>query len=101
MGAMPTAPPGHVLTTAAPYSFAMRRTHFWLLSAFVVLLLLAGNRCVFAADSPQPSSPKPNMLTPDEIADGWILLFDGETQFGWAAGSEADWKVADGVISVT
>jgi hypothetical protein len=27
--------------------------------------------------------PKPNTLTPKEIADGWILLFDGETTFGW------------------
>jgi hypothetical protein len=26
---------------------------------------------------------KPNSLTPQEIADGWILLFDGETTFGW------------------
>jgi hypothetical protein len=26
---------------------------------------------------------KPNTLTPKEIADGWILLFDGETTFGW------------------
>jgi hypothetical protein len=42
-----------------------------------------------------------NKLTAEEIADGWIQLFDGETLFGWKAGSEADWKVADGVISVT
>ena len=27
--------------------------------------------------------PKPNALTPKEIADGWIMLFDGETTFGW------------------
>jgi hypothetical protein len=26
---------------------------------------------------------KPNTLTPQEIAEGWILLFDGETTFGW------------------
>jgi hypothetical protein len=31
---------------------------------------------------------KPNTLTPKEIADGWILLFDGETTFGW--------KIVDG-----
>ena len=24
-----------------------------------------------------------NKLTPEEIADGWLLLFDGETTFGW------------------
>lgn len=47
------------------------------------------------------SDSKQNKLTAEELADGWIQLFDGETLFGWKAGSEADWKVADGVISVT
>jgi 3-keto-disaccharide hydrolase len=27
--------------------------------------------------------PKSNTLTPKEAADGWLLLFDGETTFGW------------------
>lgn len=31
---------------------------------------------------------KPNTLTPKEIADGWILLFDGETTFGWDAAAK-------------
>jgi hypothetical protein len=26
---------------------------------------------------------KPNTLTPKEIAEGWVLLFDGESTFGW------------------
>jgi hypothetical protein len=43
---------------------------------------------------------KPNTLSADELNDGWILLFDGETTFGWQANSDANWKVADGVISV-
>ncbi|HZV05045.1 MAG TPA: DUF1080 domain-containing protein [Gemmataceae bacterium] len=39
---------------------------------------------------------KPNALTPKEIAEGWILLFDGETTFGWdAAGKPA---VREGVL---
>jgi hypothetical protein len=37
---------------------------------------------------------KPNTLTPKEIADGWVLLFDGETTFGWKA--EGDVSVKDG-----
>lgn len=41
-----------------------------------------------------------NRLTAEELAAGWILLFDGETTFGWQAESKADWKVKDGVISV-
>lgn len=40
--------------------------------------------------------PKHNTLTPKEIAEGWILLFDGETTFGWdAAGKPA---VREGVL---
>ena len=42
-----------------------------------------------------------NKLTAQEIADGWILLFDGESTFGWTPATQADWKVADGVISVS
>ena len=40
-----------------------------------------------------------NTLTPAEIAEGWILLFDGETSFGWAARGEAQWIVADGELT--
>ncbi len=37
---------------------------------------------------------KPNSLSSQEIADGWILLFDGETTFGWR--TEGDVTVKDG-----
>jgi hypothetical protein len=40
-----------------------------------------------------------NSLTPDELADGWILLFDGETLFGWRPASETNWEARDGAIS--
>jgi hypothetical protein len=40
--------------------------------------------------------PKPNTLTPKEIADGWILLFDGETTFGWQI--EGDAKIDTGEL---
>lgn len=39
---------------------------------------------------------KPNALTAKEIADGWVLLFDGETTFGWKVEGEA--KVEKGVL---
>ena len=41
---------------------------------------------------------KPNSLTPKEIAEGWILLFDGETTFGWKVEGEA--TVKDGTLVV-
>ncbi len=40
--------------------------------------------------------PKPNTLTPKEVADGWVLLFDGETTFGWRIDGEA--KVENGAL---
>ena len=54
-----------------------------------LLLLVAG--AARAADE-----PKPNTLTPKEAADGWLLLFDGETTFGWKI--EGDAKVEDGAL---
>ena len=44
---------------------------------------------------------EPNTLSQEELADGWILLFDGETTFGWKAESKADWNVKDGAIRVS
>ena len=41
-----------------------------------------------------------NQLSAAELTDGWILLFDGESDYGWKATSNADWHVADGVIAV-
>lgn len=44
---------------------------------------------------PQP----PNVLTPEEVRDGWLLAFDGATPFGWAATGEV--RVADGVLRLS
>src|SRR5207249_3510698 len=44
----------------------------------------------------QGDKPKPNTLTPKEIADSWILLFDGETTFGWE--SKGKVRVEDGTL---
>jgi len=40
-----------------------------------------------------------NTLTPAELNDGWILLFDGASMFGWEVGSKATWKVIDGTLT--
>lgn len=49
-----------------------------------------------AAPALAQEKAKPNTLTPKEIADGWILLFDGDTTFGWKIDGEA--SVVDGVL---
>jgi len=63
----------------------------------VFLLILA----IVAFQARRAVAAGPNTLTPEELADGWILLFDGETDFGWHAAKKADWKVADGAITVS
>ncbi len=42
-------------------------------------------------------APTPG-LSSDEIFDGWLSLFDGETLFGWKMASQANWHVANGEI---
>jgi hypothetical protein len=37
------------------------------------------------------------ILTPQEAAEGWILLFDGETTFGWTGGTK--WTIASRMIA--
>jgi hypothetical protein len=44
-----------------------------------VLLLCATPLAVHSQEA------KANFLTPQEIADGWVQLFDGESTFGWKA----------------
>jgi Domain of Unknown Function (DUF1080) len=53
---------------------------FVLLSALVTVAI--------TVDAAAQEKAKHNTLTPTEIADGWILLFDGETLFGWDTGKE-------------
>src|ERR1051326_2465840 len=48
----------------------------------------------------QGGKAKPNTLTPQEIADGWILLFDGETTFGWSTNGEP-LKVNNGLLEIS
>jgi hypothetical protein len=61
-----------------------------LFSATVLLLAILPVR---AADQ-----AKPNTLTPQEITAGWLLLFDGETTFGWTPKGEV--RIADGVLTL-
>ena len=40
------------------------------------------------------------LLTDQELADGWISLFDGQTFFGWRPAPGANWRIADGALVV-
>jgi hypothetical protein len=51
------------------------------------LLLALSFPLLLCADEKAPD--KPNTLTPREVKEGWLLLFDGETTFGWKIDGEA------------
>ena len=69
-------------------------------SSFVLsALLLAFATHATAAE--EEAEAKPNQLTAEQIAEGWISLFDGETLFGWTPTSDANWKVEEGAIAVS
>jgi len=59
-----------------------------------------------AKEGPEFTAPvADNTLTEAEIADGWVLMFDGETSNGWRGyGKEKfpeAWEVVDGTIHMT
>ena len=62
------------------------------------LLLLAGLLLPAARLS---AADSPNTLTEEELAAGWILLFDGQSSYGWKAATEVNWKVENGIISAS
>ena len=64
-----------------------------MLRLLAVVLILAVATPAFAQDQ---DKPKPNTLTPKEIAEGWVLLFDGATTFGWKIDGAAE--VKDGML---
>ena len=68
--------------------------------AIALFALLAGmaHSVVQAADA-QPDAA--NTLTAEELTEGWLLLFDGKTLFGWKPAADANWAVKDGAITVS
>lgn len=57
---------------------------------YVLLGLLTAVPCLAATE-----------LTEQELSDGWISLFDGETMYGWRPEAECNWQIEDGVITVS
>ncbi len=49
-----------------------------------------------AEQTTDPPSHRP--LSPEEISDGWIQLFDGESLFGWQKTGDVNWHVTDNTI---
>jgi len=67
-----------------------------------VLLTCALSVAGFAQSLNPPEAPRPQ-LTPEETAEGWQLLFDGESTNGWKGVNRADfpyngWAVENGYI---
>ena len=44
-------------------------------------------------------SAQHNTLTHEEVEQGWILLWDGRTDFGWEYHGDAEWTMRDGVLA--
>ncbi len=51
-------------------------------------------------ESPQVAKIELHTLNEEELAQGWISLFDGQTLFGWEQQNKANWRVEDGAIVV-
>lgn len=71
----------------------MKTTRHWVPGAalLVVLLVPAGLRADERA--------KPTTLTRKEIAEGWVLLFDGKSTRGWTSPNGSKWTVLDGMLA--
>jgi hypothetical protein len=51
-----------------------------------------------ASTAPIAASAEPALLSAELLEQGWIQLFDGQTLFGWKAGSDVNWRVEQGAI---
>jgi hypothetical protein len=50
---------------------------------------------------PLTAADQPNVLSAQELADGWILLWDGASTFGWEPTPQTEWKVSEGALSAS
>jgi hypothetical protein len=62
-----------------------------------LILFVASTLMLAAAASAQEATS--NTLTPKEAAAGQILLFDGETSFGWVSQGVAEWEMKEDTIT--
>jgi hypothetical protein len=57
----------------------------------LALMLVVALPVLLVADQ-RKTDTKANTLTPQQVRDGWLLLFDGETTFGWKKDGETEVK---------
>lgn len=61
-----------------------------------------GTRVIWSTNHPSKVPRNSNRLTDEEKADGWVLLFDGQTLNGWHSynknGLDGNWEAKDGAI---
>lgn len=76
----------------------MKRIPICIISAAILSAVILS--CQSSKES--ATSETPNSLTPEEVAEGWQLLFDGETLSGWKRYNHDTigplWSVQDGAI---
>jgi hypothetical protein len=68
-------------------------------SALLASLAVAA-LAIAVAPAASLAASEPNVLTPQQAAEGWISLFDGDTLFGWQSTANTNWKVDVGAIRV-
>jgi len=66
---------------------------------FSLLIAAAALALAAPAFAQKSKGAKPNTLTPEEVSQGWILLFDGETSFGWSPRGSTQWQVLEGTLT--
>lgn len=82
-------------------------TKILVMAGLAALICGGAARFILAADPPSDESAagasRLNMLTPEEKAAGWKLLFDGKTLDGWHTFKRNDvrpgWKVQNGTLA--
>ena len=68
------------------------------MSGRTLRIILTGVAWLAAASASLAADREHNTLTQQEAAEGWLLLFDGKTMFGWENHGDGKWKVVDGAL---
>ena len=63
------------------------------------VVIQAQVKAELAAERVLPQPPAHSQLTPKEVAEGWIALFDGETTFGWHSPNGSKWTLVEGMLA--